>query len=87
MRADSCASRAFTAAVPESKGARSGLLEGAGASVPRVMTDTDPDNPVMRAGPGRRRASILPYLFLALVAGFGGYWVYAHRDELAQAWT
>jgi len=41
----------------------------------------------MRAGPGRRRASILPYLFLALVAGFGGYWVYAHRDELAQAWT
>jgi len=36
--------------------------------------------------PGRRRAALLQYLFLVVVAAFGGYWIYAHRDELAEAW-
>ncbi len=40
-----------------------------------------------KPSPGRRRAAFAQYIFLAAVVGFGGYWIYAHRAELAEAWA
>ncbi len=75
------------ATVSESRNAEPIL--GAGVTHSEPASNSDPGStghgPAAPKRPGP--AALVQYVFLVLVAGFGGYWIYAHRAELADAWA